>query len=90
MEKKTTIKVPDAYLPLLEDIRRLQVDQTNPNITTIRQKEQIWSSLQKYGWTYPILTNKDGVLLDGEQRMEICKQHVEFFARSSFASNRRG
>ena len=80
MEKKTTIKVPDAYLPLLEDIRLLQVDQTNPNITTIRQKEQIWNSLQKYGWTYPILTNKDGVLLDGEQRTEICKQHNEFYA----------
>ena len=80
MEKKTTIRVPDAYLSLLEDIRLLQVDQTNPNITTIRQKEQIWNSLQKYGWTYPILTNKDGVLLDGEQRTQICLQHNEFFA----------
>ena len=80
MEKKTTIKVPDAYLPLLEDIRHLEKDQNNPNITTLRQQEQIWSSLEKYGWTYPILTNKDGVLLDGEQRTEICKQHGEFFA----------
>ena len=80
MEKKTTIKVPEAYLPLLEDIRLLQSDQNNPNVTTIRQQEQIWSSLQKYGWTYPIMTNKDGVLVDGEQRAEICKQHNEFFA----------
>jgi hypothetical protein len=80
LEKKTTIKVPDAYLPLLEDIRLLQADQNNPNVTTIRQKEQIWNSLQKYGWTYPILTNKDGTLLDGEQRTEICKQHGEYFA----------
>jgi ParB-like chromosome segregation protein Spo0J len=80
MEKKTTIKVQEAYLPLLEDIRLLQVDQTNPNIATLRQKEQIWNSLQKYGWTYPILTNKDGLLVDGEQRTEICKQHNEFFA----------
>jgi hypothetical protein len=80
MEKKTTIKVPDAYLPLLEDIRLLQSDQNNPNVTTIRQQEQIWASLQKYGWTYPILANKDGTLVDGEQRTEICKQHNEFFA----------
>jgi hypothetical protein len=80
MEKKTTIKVPEAYLPLLEDIRLLELDQTNPNRTTIRQQEQIWGSLQKYGWTYPILTNKEGVLLDGEQRTEICKQYSEFFA----------
>ena len=80
MEKKTTIKVPDAYLPLLEDIRLLGSDQCNPNVTTIRQQEQIWNSLQKYGWTYPILTNKDGILVDGEQRTEICKQHGEFYA----------
>lgn len=80
VEKKTTIKVPEAYLPLLEDIRLLQLDQNNPNRTTIRQQEQIWISLQKYGWTYPILCNKDGLLVDGEQRTEICKQHDEFFA----------
>jgi hypothetical protein len=49
MEKKTTISVPEAYVPLLEDIRLLQSDQNNPNRTTIRQQEQIWSSLQKYG-----------------------------------------
>jgi ParB-like chromosome segregation protein Spo0J len=80
MEKKTTIKVPEAYLPLLEDLRLLQSDQNNPNVTTIRQQEQIWSSLQKYGWTYPILANKDGILVDGEQRTEICKAHGEFWA----------
>ena len=80
LEKKTTIKVPNAYLPMLEDLRFLQSDQNNPNVTTIRQQEQIWASLQKYGWTYPILTNKDGILVDGEQRAEICKQHAEYFA----------
>ena len=80
MEKQTTIKVPEAYLPLLEDIRLLQQDQNNPNVTTLRQREQIWKSLQKYGWTYPILTNKDGLLVDGEQRTEICKEHNEFYA----------
>jgi hypothetical protein len=80
MEKKTTIKVPDAYLSLLEDIRLLAADQQNPNRTTINQQEQIWRSLQKYGWAYPIITNKDGVYADGEQRAEVCKQHNEFYA----------
>src|SRR4030066_1597482 len=80
MEKKTTIRVPDAYLPLLEDLRLLQSDQNNPNVTTIKQQEQIWSSLQKYGWAYPIITNKDGVYTDGETRAEICIRHGEFFA----------
>jgi len=49
MENKTTIKVPDAYLPLLEDIRLLTADQNNPNRTTIKQQEQIWKIPQKYG-----------------------------------------
>ncbi len=80
MEKKTTISVPDAYLPLLEDIRLLKSDEQNPNQMTIRQQEQIWSSLQKYGWTYPIVTNKDGIFADGEQRAQVCKQHGEFFS----------
>ncbi len=80
VEKKTTIKVPEAYLPLLEDIRLLQSDNSNPNRMTIRQHEETWKSLQKYGWTYPIITNKEGVFADGEQRAEVCKQYNEFYA----------
>jgi hypothetical protein len=80
MEKKTTIRVPEAYVPLLEDIRLLTADQNNPNRTTLKQQEQIWMSLQKYGWTYPIITNKDGVYCDGEQMGQICLRHGEFFA----------
>ena len=49
-------------------------------MTTLRQQEQIWKSLQKYGWAYPIITNKDGVYADGEQRAEVCMNHDEFFA----------
>lgn len=79
-EKKTTIKVPDAYLPLLEELRLLKSDENNPNRMTIKQKEQVWKSLQKYGWTYPIITNRDGVFADGEQRSEVCIAHEEFFA----------
>lgn len=79
MEKKTTIKVPEAYVPLLEDIRLLSADQNNPNRTSLQQQEQIWRSLQKNGWAYPIITNKDGVYADGEQRAEVCIQHGEFF-----------
>lgn len=80
MESKTTLRVPEAYVPLLEDIRLLAADQNNPNRTTVKQQEQIWRSLQKYGWAYPIITNKDGLYADGEQRAEVCKQHGEFYA----------
>ncbi|MBE3116717.1 hypothetical protein IMZ68_05875 [Candidatus Bathyarchaeota archaeon] len=80
MEKKTTISVPDAYLSLLEDIRLLSGDQQNPNRTTTNQQEQIWKSLQKYGWAYPLVTNRDGTYVDGEQRAQVCIEHGEFYA----------
>ena len=80
MKNKTSLNVPEAYLPLLEDIRLLKSDENNPNRMTIRQQEQTWSSLQKYGWTYPIITNKEGVFADGEQRAQVCIAHDEFFA----------
>jgi hypothetical protein len=80
MENKTTLKVPEAYFPLLEDIRLLQADQNNPNVTTLKQQEEIWKSLQKYGWAYPLICNKDGIFLDGEQRAKVCIEHGEFFA----------
>jgi hypothetical protein len=79
-EKKTTLKLPEAYLPLIEDLRLLKSDENNPNKMSLKQQEQIWRSLQKYGWAYPIITNKDGVFADGEQRATVCKMHGEFFA----------
>jgi hypothetical protein len=36
VEVITKIKGPDASLPLIEDLRLLQSDQQNPNVTTIR------------------------------------------------------
>lgn len=78
-QKKTSIRIPEAYLSLLEDVRLLVRDENNPNRMTSRQHEQVWSSLKKYGWTYPIITNKDGVFADGEQRAEVCISHNEFW-----------
>ena len=79
IKEKITIEIPAAYLPLVADIRLLKSDEQNPNKMTLKQQEQIWQSLQKYGWTYPIITNKDGVFADGEQRAQVCKAHNEFF-----------
>jgi len=79
-EKKITLKVPEAYKPLLEDIRLLKSDAQNPNKMSIKQKAEVWRSLQRHGWIYPIVTDRDGVFGDGEQRVEVCKEHNEFFA----------
>ena len=80
MEKKTILRIPDAYLGLLEDIRLLKSDECNPNKMTNKQKERVWQSLQKHGWIYPIVTDLQGVFSDGEQRVQVCKEHQEYFA----------
>jgi hypothetical protein len=79
-EKKTTLGVPQAYKVLLEDIRNLQSDSNNPNKMTNKQKAEVWKSLQKHGWIYPVVTDLQGVFSDGEQRVQVCKDHGEFFA----------
>jgi hypothetical protein len=76
---ESSLLVPDAYKDILEDLRLLQRDGQNPNKMTDTQKESTWQSLTKYGWIYPIITNKDGLLTDGEQRVDVCLEHREFF-----------
>lgn len=79
-ETKISLQVPEAYKGLIEDIRLLKSDQTNPNKMSDKQKAETWKSLQKYGWVYPIIADKDGVFADGEQRVDVCKSHGEYFA----------
>jgi hypothetical protein len=80
LEVKTTLRVPDFMKPILEDIRLLRSDGNNPNRMTNKQKEELWKSLEEFGWTDPILTNQDGVYADGEQRISVCIAHGEFWA----------
>ncbi len=81
MEKtvESTISVPEAYRIILEGLRLLQRDGQNPNKMTAQQKEATWNSLNKFGWIYPIITNKDDLLTDGEQRIDVCLDHGVFF-----------
>ena len=64
MKAKTTLRVPDFMKPILEDIRNLRSDGHNPNRMTNKQKEELWKSLEEFGWTDPILTDNDGVYAD--------------------------
>ena len=77
---KTRIKVPEEYKPLLEDIRNLTRDPDNPNQTTKEQRIAIWNSLQEFGWVYPIIVDDDGIVGDGEQRIETLLEHDEYYA----------
>lgn len=79
MEVKTTITIPEVYRVIVEDLRLLQRDGQNPNKMTEKQKASIWKSLSDFGWIYPIVTNKEGLLTDGEQRVDVCLEHSEFY-----------
>ncbi len=79
MEAKTTVTIPEAYRVIVEDLRLLQRDGQNPNKMSEKQKASTWKSLCDFGWIYPIVTNKEGMLTDGEQRVDVCLAHSEFF-----------
>jgi len=76
---KTTIHVPDEYKPLIEDLRLLVKDGSNPNRMLKREQAGLWRSLKMYGWVYPILVDKKGTLGDGEQRLETCLANKEYY-----------
>jgi hypothetical protein len=77
--EKVSITIPEVYKGIVEDLRLLQRDGQNPNKMTDKQKASVWKSLTDFGWIYPIVTNKDGVLTDGEQRVDVCLEHSEFY-----------
>ncbi len=77
---KPSLLVPKEYLPMVEDLRFIKRDGQNPNKMTQQQKDSLWLSLERYGWIYPVITNSDGLLADGEQRVDVCLEHGEFFA----------
>lgn len=79
MEAKTIINLPEAYRGIVEDLRLLQRDGQNPNKMTEKQKASTWKSLSDFGWVYPIVTNQEGMLTDGEQRVDVCLEHSEFY-----------
>lgn len=78
-DAKTEIRVPEEYKPLLEDLRELTKDGENPNHMNKRAREGLWRSMKKYGWIYPILVDKKGMLGDGEQRLETCLTNKEHY-----------
>lgn len=54
-------------------ISLLSIDQQNPNRMTKAQMEALKRSIKKYGFIIPIITNKDLLIADGEQRWNAAK-----------------
>jgi ParB-like chromosome segregation protein Spo0J len=53
----------------LVDVDTLKVDNQNPNCMSAKQHKALRDSIQKYGFIIPIVTNKDLLIADGEQRL---------------------
>jgi len=70
METTALISIPDRELV---NINELKTDQDNPNRMTKEQHERLATSIQKYGFIVPIITNKDLLIADGEQRLTVAK-----------------
>jgi len=64
------IEIPNQELIAISD---LKVDGQNPNRMTDRQRKSLVESIQRYGFIVPIITNKDLLIADGEQRWEVAK-----------------
>ena len=52
----------------------LHVDQQNPNRMSKPQMEALKASIKRYGFIIPIITNKDLLIADGEQRWTVAKE----------------
>ena len=52
----------------------LKVDGKNPNKMSREQHDRLKASIQKFGFIVPVITNKDLLIADGEQRWIIAKE----------------
>ena len=65
-----SINIPPAETVKVSDI---QTDGQNPNKMNKDQLERLKASIKKWGFIVPIITNKDLLIADGEQRFTAAK-----------------
>jgi len=65
------VEVPQAELI---DIDRLQLDGDNPNKMKKGQLKALEDAIVKWGFIVPIVTNRDLLVADGEQRITVAKE----------------
>lgn len=66
-----SIVIPEAELV---DVGKLKVDGENPNVMTEKQLARLKTSIQRYGFIVPIITNRDLLVADGEQRLTAARE----------------
>jgi DNA modification methylase len=63
--QETQVQIPPVEIV---NINELKVDGQNPNRMTAQQTQSLIESIKRYGFLIPIVTNKDLLIADGEQR----------------------
>ena len=68
-------KLPEVQIPPVElvDVESLKTDGQNPNRMSDKQHKALRESILRYGFIVPIITNKDFLIADGEQRWQEAK-----------------
>jgi site-specific DNA-methyltransferase (adenine-specific) len=64
------IHIPEPTRVPIDDVT---VDGQNPNIMSQRQHDSLANSITRFGFIVPIITNKDLLIADGEQRWRVAK-----------------
>jgi len=65
-----------VIIPVSEVVKTnsLTVDGKNPNHMSGKQRDALKENIKRFGFIVPIITNKDGLIADGQTRWEIAKE----------------
>jgi ParB-like chromosome segregation protein Spo0J len=69
--KTSSIEIPEAELI---DVEELQLDGENPNKMKKNQLQALRKAIKRWGFIVPIVTNRDLLVADGEQRITVAKE----------------
>jgi len=65
------IQIPESHLV---NVDKLRVDGQNPNRMSDGQLKRLQSSIERFGFIVPVITNKDYLVADGEQRLTAARK----------------
>jgi len=65
------IKIPKMEIVPIDS---LTVDGKNPNKMSPAKRAALKKNIERYGFIVPIITNKDGLIADGQTRLEVGKE----------------
>lgn len=54
---------------------KLKLDKFNPNRMSESQKKALWENIKRFGWNMPIITDKNLLVADGEQKLTVALEH---------------